>query len=47
MPKSVTPSKRVIAITGKSGAGKTVLTAMMTKILMESRRDLKALLIDG
>lgn len=47
MPKSASPNKRVIAIAGKGGAGKTALTAMMTKILMESRKDLKVLLIDG
>ena len=45
--ESVSPNKRVIAIAGKGGAGKTALTAMMTKILMESRKDLKVLLIDG
>ena len=47
MLKSVSTNKRVIAIAGKGGAGKTALTAMMAKILMESRRDLKVLLIDG
>jgi CO dehydrogenase maturation factor len=47
MPKSASINKKVIAITGKGGSGKTALTAMMTKILMESRRGLKVLLIDG
>jgi CO dehydrogenase maturation factor len=47
MPKAVSLHKRVIAITGKGGVGKTALTAMMTRILTESRSDLKVLLIDG
>lgn len=47
MAESVSLNKKVIAITGKGGVGKTALTAMMTKNLVESRKGLKILLIDG
>jgi CO dehydrogenase maturation factor len=47
MVKSISFNKKVIAITGKGGVGKTALTAMMVKKLVESRRDLKILAIDG
>jgi CO dehydrogenase maturation factor len=47
MVKPISVNKKVIAITGKGGVGKTVLTAMMVKKLVESRRNLKILAIDG
>jgi CO dehydrogenase maturation factor len=39
--------KKLIAICGKGGAGKTALTAMMTRVLLESRTASKLLLIDA
>ncbi len=36
-----------VAVCGKGGTGKTVLTAMMAKVLRESRRDLRILLVDA
>ncbi|MBP1707455.1 MAG: Cobyrinic acid ac-diamide synthase, partial [Chloroflexi bacterium] len=47
MERPVPSPKKVIAITGKGGVGKTALTAMMTKKLAESRKRLKILVIDG
>ena len=47
MSESLTPSKRLIAVCGKGGTGKTVLTAMMTKVLLESDKAGKLLLIDA
>jgi CO dehydrogenase maturation factor len=39
--------KRLISVCGKGGAGKTVLTAMMTRALLESGRAGKMLVIDA
>jgi CO dehydrogenase maturation factor len=47
MPKSLSPNKKVIAITGKGGVGKTAITAIMAKALIDGKNGLKILLIDG
>lgn len=47
MVESGTLKKKVIALAGKGGVGKTAVTVMMIKILMEIRRNSKVLLIDG
>ena len=47
MSESVSPSKRLVAVCGKGGTGKTVLTAMMTRVLVESGNAPKLLLIDA
>jgi CO dehydrogenase maturation factor len=47
MNKSASPTKRLIAVCGKGGTGKTALTAMMTRVLLESRKAGKLLLIDA
>jgi len=47
MNKSSNPTKRLIAVCGKGGTGKTALTAMMTRVLLESRKAGKLLLIDA
>lgn len=47
MAKSVSSNKRVIAFTGKGGVGKTVMTAIMARVLRETRPDRKLLLIDA
>ncbi len=47
MPESFTPSERLVAVCGKGGTGKTVFTAMMTKVLLDSGRAGKLLLIDA
>ena len=41
------PSERLVAMVGKGGTGKTAFTAMMTKVLLESGRGGKLLLIDA
>lgn len=38
---------KTIAVTGKGGTGKTMLTTLMLKVLTEQRRDLKILAIDA
>jgi len=40
-------SERLVAMVGKGGTGKTAFTAMMTKVLLESGRGGKLLLIDA
>jgi len=47
MNKSSSSAKRLIAVCGKGGTGKTALTAMMTEVLLESRKAGKLLLIDA
>jgi CO dehydrogenase maturation factor len=47
MSESFTPNKRLLAVCGKGGTGKTVLTALMTKVLLESHKAGKLLLIDA
>lgn len=47
MIKSSTPTKRLIAVCGKGGTGKTALTAMMTRVLLESGKARRLLLIDA
>jgi len=47
MQTSPTPTKKLVAVCGKGGTGKTVLTAMMAKALSESGKKLKILLVDG
>ncbi len=47
MSKSTSPTKRLIAVCGKGGTGKTALTAMITRVLLESRKASKLLLIDA
>jgi CO dehydrogenase maturation factor len=41
------PTENIVAVCGKGGTGKTVLTAMMAKVLWESSKDLKILLVDA
>jgi CO dehydrogenase maturation factor len=47
MQSSSTPNKMSVAVCGKGGTGKTVLTAIMAKVLCESNRNLKILLVDA
>lgn len=47
MQTSPTPTKKSVAVCGKGGTGKTVLTAMMAKVLWESGKNLKILLVDA
>ena len=47
MPKSASPLKRLLAVCGKGGTGKTALTAMMTRVLLDSSNSGKLLLIDA
>jgi len=42
-----TSGERLVAMVGKGGTGKTAFTAMMTKVLLESGRGGKLLLIDA
>jgi len=45
--ESLVPSKRLLAVCGKGGVGKTTFTAMMTRILIEGGKAGKLLLIDA
>lgn len=47
MPQSLSPTKRLVAVCGKGGTGKTALTAMMTRVLLDSGQAGKLLLIDA
>ncbi len=47
MSESFTSSKRLVAVCGKGGTGKTVLTAMITRVLLDSGKASKLLLIDA
>jgi len=47
MAESLTPSKRLIAVCGKGGTGTTVVTAMGTRVLLDSGRAGNLLLIDA
>jgi CO dehydrogenase maturation factor len=47
MTDSTTPGKRLVAVCGKGGTGKTVFTALLTKVLLEGNRAGKLLLIDA
>ena len=47
MPESIASTKRLVAACGKGGTGKTVLTAMMAKVLLEADDPTKLLLIDA
>lgn len=47
MPKSASPRKRLLAVCGKGGAGKTAFTSMMTRVLLDSGKAGKLLLIDA
>lgn len=47
MSESTAPKNRLVAVCGKGGTGKTVFTAMMTKVLLDSGRAGKLLLIDA
>ena len=47
MQTSPSPAKKLVAVCGKGGTGKTVLTAMMAKVLSESGGKHKILLVDG
>jgi len=47
MHQSSSPAKRLVAVCGKGGTGKTALTAMMTRVLLDSGKAGKLLLIDA
>lgn len=47
MHQSSSPAKRLVAVCGKGGTGKTALTAMMTRVLLDSSQAGKLLLIDA
>ena len=47
MGKSSSLTKRLIAVCGKGGTGKTALTAMMTRVLLDSGKAGNLLLIDA
>ena len=45
--ESVSPKRRLVAFCGKGGSGKTALTALIAKVLLESSNTPKMLLIDA
>ena len=45
--ESIPPKKRLVAVSGKGGTGKTAFTAMMTRVLLDSRGVGRLLLIDA
>jgi CO dehydrogenase maturation factor len=45
--EGVSPARRLVAFCGKGGSGKTALTALMTRVLLESGKKSKMLLIDA
>jgi CO dehydrogenase maturation factor len=47
MSESLGRSKRLVAVCGKGGTGKTVFTAIMARVLLESDKAGKLLLIDA
>jgi CO dehydrogenase maturation factor len=47
MSETTTPNKKLIAVCGKGGVGKTAFTAMTTRVLLESGKAGKLLLIDA
>ena len=47
MSETPTPNKKLIAVCGKGGVGKTAFTAMTTRVLLESGKAGKLLLIDA
>lgn len=47
MRESSSGAKRLLAVCGKGGTGKTAFTAMMSRVLLESGRAGKVLLIDA
>jgi CO dehydrogenase maturation factor len=47
MSLPASPAKRLVAVCGKGGTGKTVFTAMMARALLESGKAGKLLLIDA
>lgn len=47
MGDATQPTKRLIAVCGKGGVGKTAITAMMGRVLVESGRAGRLLLIDA
>ena len=47
MAESTTGERKLVAVCGKGGTGKTAFTAMVTKVLLDSGRGGKLLLIDA
>ncbi len=47
MSEPSTANKSLVAVCGKGGVGKTAFTAMMSRVLLESGRAGKLLLIDA